>query len=307
MKLSELTKSEKEIILECLKTAAYAPFFLGDSDAFNDVFMIKPSDIGKIISEWPDVNECSEDVRIAINTSLHILSQRYQHYGEIWNEYLSVPQDEIKKLDLKFTNIISDLTDYEKKIVLECLRAAASEHFFPDGLFNTLLGYDRSEFQTVISTWPNINEQSEHVRGIVYQALSQLSFFPNGYYDNLPNEIWQSYISVPFENVNALFYKYSGKRKPVPKKWDGIINGSFTSKSKVLWNRLKSLTQIRYLTNGWCPKCEKNTIITSYQGAIDIDGGITIYGGCVECSSEIEIIISIEDIENDNNSIKRNK
>jgi len=49
--------------------------------------------------------------------------------------------------------------------------------------------------------------------------------------------------------------------------------------------------QKKYLTNVWCPECKKNTTITSFQGAIDIDGGITIYGYCVECEGPIEKII----------------
>ncbi len=101
--------------------------------------------------------------------------------------------------------MIRDLSENEKKIVLECLKAAVSEHFFPDGLFHTLSGFNRSDFEKVISDWPDINEQSEQVRGIIHQALFQLSFFPNGFYDNVQDDVWYSYISVSVETVEDIF------------------------------------------------------------------------------------------------------
>ena len=55
-------------------------------------------------------------------------------------------------------------------------------------------------------------------------------------------------------------------------KWDGVIRGVFTSTSQKIWDKLSYKMQKKYLTNVWCPECKKNTTITSFQGAIDIDG-----------------------------------
>lgn len=265
MRLSELKECEKNIIFECLNAAAFGPFF-PEIGEFHEIYGIKQTDIENIISEWTDIDDCDENVKTAINTYLHLLSQKFSHYDEIWDEFISVPQHFVEEIYYKFNLKISAFSENEKLIVYECLKAFVSDYFIPDDLFQTLTGYERSDFEKIIFAWPDINENSKNVKDIIYQVLFQLTSFPNGFYKNVSEDIWQSYISVSVETVVDIFYKYSGTKKLNRKKWNGIINGTFTQNAKKLWSKFKVETQIKLLTNVWCPNCNRKTIISSYEG-----------------------------------------
>lgn len=56
-----------------------------------------------------------------------------------------------------------ELSDAEREIVRECLRAAVDGSLFPDWEFQTLFGLERREVRRILSLWPELDETDESV------------------------------------------------------------------------------------------------------------------------------------------------
>ena len=202
---------------------------------------------------------------------------------------------------------IQDLTDQERQIVFECLNAVAYGPFFSNGLLYTMLGIKESDIEEVILNWPNIDFRTKATTfNIVYECLFNLTFFADGINKNISIDEWHEYISFSYEDVQKLYYKISEQEVPKNQKWDGIIRGTFVGKGKIIWNQLTHEQRNSYLTNVWCKSCSKVTTITHYEGAIDIDDGITIYGYCVDCFEDLELTINKNEL-NQKFKLKHNK
>ncbi len=184
---------------------------------------------------------------------------------------------------------LNNLTDDEKKVVFDSLNAAVHGPFFPGGLFQTLLGFDRAEILDIISKWATIDEQDKQVEQAINGVLLQLNFYPHG----LREDIYK-YIHCSLERLETLFFKFKGIEPWPEEKWDGVVKGFLTKRARAVWNRFDSEKRQRIISSAWCPYCEKRTTITNYEGGIDKDNRLSIYGKCVECFKTAEINAAIE-------------
>ncbi len=186
----------------------------------------------------------------------------------------------------------NDLTDEEKKVVFECLKATAYGPFFSDDLFSTLFGIARSDVLAVISDWPDIDEKCEYAQIAIRQSLLQLTGYPHDC-----DDIWYDYISVSPERVDEIFYKLKGMKKPEPEKWDGTVRGVFSSNARIFWDKLDAEIQNKHLADVWCPRCCEITTITKFEAGIDIYGNLSMEGLCVRCFKFVEKIIPKNEID----------
>jgi len=122
----------------------------------------------------------------------------------------------------KTPRYLNKLSCKEKKIILECLKAAAFGPFFSEEMLYTVIGVKKSEILEVIKKWPNINIKKQKIYHLIYVVFWNMIFFPNGFNDNLPDYVWNNYISVPYEKASEIFYKFTGEKKTESQKWDGF-------------------------------------------------------------------------------------
>lgn len=100
---------------------------------------------------------------------------------------------------------LADLSDVERKIVRECLHAAANGPFFPDWEFSTLFGLERSEVAEFANHWPNIDESDEKICAAINNAMNNLL----GYPIDREGE-WSSFISVEPKELMIVLGKLRG-------------------------------------------------------------------------------------------------
>lgn len=104
---------------------------------------------------------------------------------------------------LGMTAALEQLTDEEKRIVGECLRAAAFGPFFPDWEFHALFGVDRDEAIRVAESWPNVEETDISVGYIINDSINNLFGYPHRKQDE-----WNNYISVLPKQVYDIYNKF---------------------------------------------------------------------------------------------------
>lgn len=110
MSLDDLTVAEREIVHECLKASVEGPFF---SDwEFHALFGIERGEVKQVLKSWPNVTEEDEVVSLALNNAMNNLIG-YPHGCEgIWNEYISVPSEEVARIFQKWRGErVSDYLD----------------------------------------------------------------------------------------------------------------------------------------------------------------------------------------------------
>ena len=102
---------------------------------------------------------------------------------------------------------LDDLSQREKEIILECLRASVHGPFFPESEFHIIFGVDPDEVEKVISIWPNVNEDEIPVRLSINNSMNNLLGYPH----NCGNH-WSNFISVTKKELLRIFYKWKGKK-----------------------------------------------------------------------------------------------
>lgn len=100
-----------------------------------------------------------------------------------------------------------DLSDAEREIVRECLRAAVEGPFFPDWEFQTLFGLERREVRTILSLWPELDETDKSVPIAINNSFNNLLGYPAHNRD----EEWPKFISVTKEEVARIFDKWRSR------------------------------------------------------------------------------------------------
>jgi hypothetical protein len=108
---------------------------------------------------------------------------------------------------------ISDLTEHEKNVMHECLRAVAHGPFFIDKNahdpfleFQTMFGLSINELRGIAEKWPEIEMASEKVKLAINNSMNNLLGYPHG----PKNKTWSQYISVSPEEVSRIFLKWRG-------------------------------------------------------------------------------------------------
>ena len=100
-----------------------------------------------------------------------------------------------------------DLSAEERRVVFECLSAAATGPFFPDWEFHTLFGIERRDVKAVVDAWPAVDETSENVVLAINNSMNNLLGYPHG-----RDREWRQYISVSPEEVARIFGKWRGEQ-----------------------------------------------------------------------------------------------
>lgn len=98
--------------------------------------------------------------------------------------------------------VIETLSPREQKTVLECLRAAEQEEFFPKWEFETLFGISRRQLSEVRENWPDVDTHDPVVTAAVIGALNHILGYPRSQNGN-----WLTYISVGPEAVKSALEK----------------------------------------------------------------------------------------------------
>lgn len=93
-----LTQRQIEIIGECLRAAAYGPFF--PETEYSAIFGIEKEDVARVANEWPVVIESSDIAKIAVNGAMGNLIGypiKEKHYA-VWDDYISVERAELREI-----------------------------------------------------------------------------------------------------------------------------------------------------------------------------------------------------------------
>lgn len=181
------------------------------------------------------------------------------------------------------------LNEREKEIIIECLNAVVNGPFIPKSLFHTLMGFERDKLIEFVNNWDGQNAVSSEKERFIYMALFQLLEYPHDL-----EHVWSEYISMSKNNVAKILHKISGVDVPLNKKLNGIIQGYLTPAAQKLWDTIDKKKQVQILTNVWCPHCNRRTVITNYEGGVDDQNRISLYGNCSHCFMTINKKITIE-------------
>lgn len=100
---------------------------------------------------------------------------------------------------------LGHLSDTDKKIVGQALRAAVDGPFFPDWEFHTLFGLTRDEVRAVANAWPAIDLTNSNVVVAVSNALNNLLGYPHG-----QDSAWSNWISVEPREPDELLGRLQG-------------------------------------------------------------------------------------------------
>jgi hypothetical protein len=98
-----------------------------------------------------------------------------------------------------------NLSDADKTIIGQALRAAADGPFFPDWEFHTLFGLQRSEVRVIADEWPNPSAPPGKVALALNNSLNNLLGYPHS-----EDAAWTHWISVDRQQLNDLLVRLCG-------------------------------------------------------------------------------------------------
>ena len=98
---------------------------------------------------------------------------------------------------------LEKLTDNEKQVIGECLRATAFGPFFSDWEFHSLFGVDRDEAIRVAESWPNIKETDISAGYLINDSFNNLLGYPHRKQSD-----WKTYIPVSRDKVYNTYHRY---------------------------------------------------------------------------------------------------
>ena len=101
---------------------------------------------------------------------------------------------------------LNDLTDDERRVVHECLRAAVKGPFFPMWEFHTLFGLEHQEVADIALGPLPLDDTREDVKIAINNALNMLTEYPH----KCGEKIWRHFIHVPPDEVRRILKKWKG-------------------------------------------------------------------------------------------------
>jgi hypothetical protein len=108
MSKQNLSDDEIKVIKECIKAAAYGPFFKDDGakdDPYweiHSLFGLTIDELRKIADALPNLDLEDENVNLVINNSMNnLLGYPHGCSDEVWSKYISVSKNELSKIYLK--------------------------------------------------------------------------------------------------------------------------------------------------------------------------------------------------------------
>jgi hypothetical protein len=101
---------------------------------------------------------------------------------------------------------LSDLSEEERCVVHDCLRASLEGPFFPEWEFTSLFGISRSDLAQVVAAWPQVDEQAETVRLAINNSMNNLLGYPHGC-----ERAWPEFLAVSRQEVERIYVKWCGR------------------------------------------------------------------------------------------------
>jgi hypothetical protein len=97
MAFKELSRNEKEIVLQCMKAIADGPE-IEEWEFHTRLGIVRPS-LRRIISQWPAIDDSSDnsDEFLAINNCLNEVCHGVKMPDTEWRKWFAQPKDEIIK------------------------------------------------------------------------------------------------------------------------------------------------------------------------------------------------------------------
>ncbi|MFI5380998.1 MAG: hypothetical protein ACHRHE_16995 [Tepidisphaerales bacterium] len=96
MPLIDLSPVEQQVVHECLRASVTGPFF--PMCEFSTLFGLTHQQVADIAFSAPPIDDSREDVRIAINNALNMLTGYPIKSKDVWGEYISVPPAEVRRI-----------------------------------------------------------------------------------------------------------------------------------------------------------------------------------------------------------------
>jgi hypothetical protein len=107
---------------------------------------------------------------------------------------------------------LNDLTEDERQIVGECLRAAVKGPFFPMWEFHALFGLEHHEVADIAFGPMPLDDAREEVKIAINNALNTLTGYPH----KCGEEVWRKFIHVPPDEVRRILKKWKGTQTSHP-------------------------------------------------------------------------------------------
>lgn len=101
---------------------------------------------------------------------------------------------------------LSDLTEDEREVMKECLRAAVKGPFFPMWEFQTLFGLEHQQVTDIAFGPRPLDDTREDVKIAINNALNLLTGYPH----KCSEETWRQFIHVPPDEVRRILKKWKG-------------------------------------------------------------------------------------------------
>jgi hypothetical protein len=105
MAFKELSPTEKEIVLQCMKAIVDGPE-IEDWEFQTRLGIVRPT-LRRIISLWPEIDDSSDDSDefLAINNCLNEVCHGVNISATEWQEWFAQPKDEIKQTFAKWLRL----------------------------------------------------------------------------------------------------------------------------------------------------------------------------------------------------------
>jgi hypothetical protein len=91
------------------------------------------------------------------------------------------------------------MSDADRAIVGQALRAAVDGPFFPEWEFHALFGLMRNDVRAIADAWPNVDLTSSNVAVAVSNALNNLLGYPHG-----QDAAWSQWLSADRPKLEEL-------------------------------------------------------------------------------------------------------
>ena len=105
---------------------------------------------------------------------------------------------------------LTDLSEDERRIIFECLTAAAHGPFFTDADHRILSGLSGSELAEIVARLPDIDDAKPVVRRAVGHALTDLMYYPHR-----KDGEWANWISASRDEVERVGDRWLSTLPPI--------------------------------------------------------------------------------------------
>lgn len=109
---------------------------------------------------------------------------------------------------LIFQEMLTQITDEEKRLIGECLHAISNGPFLSDLEFRILVRLERAEMVAIAECWPDFDDKDDAVPRLVSQSLLCLVVYPRHKVDELPK-----YVSASEARLKEFTHKWFTLRK----------------------------------------------------------------------------------------------